>query len=125
MPASGIVMRSSNADATRSVTVSTDGIVRLWNTQTKEKLASWRPPGSAGSRSSAINLLAVNVDASRVAVGCKDRRLLLWDPRAGDVAEASCLTDVVSQTKFVRTPFLRPKTADVCHGGSLTDVDSA
>ncbi len=100
MPVSGILMRLSNADATRSVTVSADGIVRLWNTQTKEKLASWRPPGSAGSRSSAITLLAVNVDASRVAVVCKDRRLLLWDPRAGDVAEASGHSDDIRAIAF-------------------------
>jgi len=100
MPISGIVMRSSNADATRSVTMSADGIVRLWNTQTKEKLASWRPPGSAGSRSSAINLLAVNVDAGRVAVVCKDRRLLLWDPRAGDVMEASGHSDDIRAIAF-------------------------
>jgi len=100
MPISGIVMRSSNADATRSVTMSADGIVRLWNTQTKEKVASWRPPGSAGSRLSAINLLAVNVDASRVAVVCKDRRLLLWDPRAGDVIEASGHSDDIRTMTF-------------------------
>ena len=100
MPVSGIVTRSFNADATRSVTVSADGIVRLWNTQTKEKLASWRPPGSAGSRSSVINLLAVNVDSSRVAVVCKDRRLLLWDPRAGDVAEASGHSDDIRAIAF-------------------------
>jgi WD40 repeat protein/tRNA A-37 threonylcarbamoyl transferase component Bud32 len=89
MPASGIVRRVASADGTRSVTFSRDGIVRLWNPQTKEKLASWKPPGSAGGGAAAINLLAVNRDASRVAVVCRDRRLLLWNPLAGDVAEAS------------------------------------
>ena len=99
MPASGIVMRSSNADATRSVTLSADGIVRLWSTQTKERLATWKPAKSSGS-GLAVTRLAMNRDASRVAVVCKDRRLLLWDPLTGDVTEASGHSDDIRAITF-------------------------
>ena len=100
VPASGIVRRASTADGTRSVTFSLDGIVRLWDARTGEKLAAWRPPASAGGRSLAVNFLAVNRDASRVAAVCTDRRLLLWDPRSGDVAEASGHSDDIRAIAF-------------------------
>ena len=99
VPVSGVVMRLFNDDATRSVTLSADGIVRLWNTQTKEQVATWKPPKSSGSRLS-VTRLAMNVDASRVAVVCQDRRLLLWDPLTGDVAEASGHSDDIRTMTF-------------------------
>ncbi len=100
MEASGIVMRSSNADATRSVTVGADGIVRLWNNQAKETMATWKPPKSSGSGSPAVTLLALNDDASRVAAVCTNRRLLLWDPNTGDVTEASGHSDDIRALTF-------------------------
>jgi WD40 repeat protein len=100
IPVRGFVMRFFNADATRSVTLSADGIVRLWNAKTKEKLASWKPPQSPGSESPAVTLLAVNGDASRVAAVCRNRRLLLWDPNTGDVTEASGHSDDIRALTF-------------------------
>jgi WD40 repeat protein/serine/threonine-protein kinase RIO1 len=100
MPVRGIVMRVFNADATRSVTLSADGIVRLWNNQTKEQVATWKPPKSSGSESLSVTLLAVNGDASRVAVVCRNRRLLLWDPLTGDIAEASGHSDDIRAITF-------------------------
>lgn len=99
VPVSGVVMRLFNADATRSVTLSADGIVRLWNNQTKEQVATWKPPKLSGS-GLAVTRLAMNGDASRVAVVCKDRRLLLWDPLTGDVAEASGHSDDIRTMTF-------------------------
>jgi WD40 repeat protein len=96
----GVVARAFNGDGTRAVTFSADGIVRLWNATTKEKLSAWKPPGSAGDRSLAVTLLAVNIDASRVAVVCKNRRLLFWDPLSGDVAEASGHSDDIRAMTF-------------------------
>ena len=100
VPASGVVRRVATPDGSRSVTVSLDGIVRLSNTQTREKLASWKPAGSAGGGTVAINVIAVNRDASRVAAVCRDRRLLLWDPLSGDVAEASGHADDIRAITF-------------------------
>ena len=99
VPVSGVVMRLFNADATRSVTLSADGIVRLWNNQTKEQVATWKPPKLSGS-GLAVTRLAVNGDASRVAVVCQQRRLLLWDPLTGDVAEASGHSDDIRAIAF-------------------------
>ena len=100
MPVSGVAGKAFNTDGTRAVTFSADGVVRLWNAKTKQKLAAWKPPASPGGPSRTVTQLAVNPDASRVAVVCKNRRLLLWDPLSGDVSEASGHSDDIRAMTF-------------------------